>query len=76
MKLAFVFAALFVAAPAAAEDCAQIAEPLAYNACLARLGPAARAVPVGPAPIVRARTPARRAHGRRARAEMVFSVRK
>jgi hypothetical protein len=69
-----VFAlALLIASPAFAEDCARFAEPLAYNACLARQGPTARAAHVGAMP---ARGPMRRIraptyHGRR---EMVFSV--
>jgi hypothetical protein len=47
---AFVFA---IAAPAAAQDnpaCAKFDEPLAYNNCLARLGPQAHAVQGGPEP--------------------------
>ena len=76
MRLSLFLLALFAAvAPAAAEDaCAQLNEPLAYNACLARQGPASRAVHVGKAPA------AHRVHGhivvapRRGRASMVFSV--
>ncbi len=76
MRVAFL--ALWVvllAAPAAAGDpCAKFADALAYNACLARQGPASQVVHVGKAPA------AHRAHGqiatapRRGRASMVFSV--
>lgn len=51
---AFVLAAALIGAPASAEDnpaCAKFEEPLAYNACLARLGPPAHAtkgVPASP----------------------------
>ncbi len=75
MKAALLAIALLAAAPAAAENCAKYAAALAYNACLARQGPAARAVHVGKAP---AASPARRggaaATRRRGRNEMVFSV--
>jgi hypothetical protein len=69
---------LLAAAPAAADPCASFADPLAYNACLARQGPAARAVHVGQTPVGRA--PSRRARGeiaattRRGRSEMVFTL--
>jgi hypothetical protein len=33
------FGAAFIAAPAAADDCTKIENPLAYNACLAKQGP-------------------------------------
>ena len=84
MKRALVLLAL-MASPAWAEDCAKFADPLAYNACLARQGPAARAVHVGAAPA--AAGPAYRpaAHGRRVhsaivtrrgRSELVFTPRR
>ena len=74
MKLLLVIALLAAApAPAAAQDCSRYADPLAYNACLASGGPAARKVHVGAAP---ARRPAARAVSRRGRSRMVFSVRK
>jgi hypothetical protein len=71
MRTALLVLALLAAAPVAAETCAKYTEPLAYNACLARQGPAARAVHVRPAPAGRARRA-----GRRGRARMVFSVAK
>ncbi len=83
MRTALALIAILVGAPAAAEDCAKIEDPLAYNACLARQGPAARAVHVGAAPVggapaaVRARPG--RVHSqilvtkRRGRSELVFS---
>jgi hypothetical protein len=79
MKAALVLTALLAAAPAAAENCAQYADPLAYNACLARQGPSARAVHMTAAPA--AGVPRRAggrvvASGRRGRSEMVFSIRK
>ena len=88
MKTAVLVMTLFAAAPAAAENCAQYAEPLAYNACLARSGPPARALNLRPAPeAADARSPARVSRSaarrvqdgasvgrRRGRAEMVFSV--
>jgi hypothetical protein len=79
MKAGLVLIALLVAAPAAAEDCARYADALAFNACLARQGPAAGAVHVGSAPAagVPRRTGARVvASGRRGRSEMVFSIKK
>jgi hypothetical protein len=72
---------LLVFSPAAAEDnpaCAKFEDPLAYNACLARQGPIARAAPMRAAPGLHA--PGRRAAGRivatrgRKRGEMVFTV--
>ncbi len=51
--LAIGAAAVLVGAPARAEDnpaCAKYQEPLAYNACLARLGPPAHATRAIPAP--------------------------
>jgi hypothetical protein len=72
LGLAIALAAI----PAAARDCSGVADPMAYNACLASQGPAARKVHVGGAPVGRpsARPAARGA--RRGRSEMVFSVRK
>jgi hypothetical protein len=57
-------------APAWAEDnpaCAKFEEPLAYNACLAKLGPKAGATlavpePAGAAPAIRAAPAARSVH--------------
>ncbi len=76
MRAALALLTLIAAAPAAADPCAKFEEPLAYNSCLARQGPAARAVNVGKAP---ARAAA--AHGaatirRHGRSELVFSVRR
>ncbi len=65
MRLALTLAALVLAFPAAAEDCGRYADALAYNACLARQGPKARAAHVRAAPA--------RVKGRRGRSEMVFS---
>jgi hypothetical protein len=66
-----VFAlALLIASPAFAEDCGRFDDPMAYNACLARQGPAARAAHVGAIPKARGQV-VRRA-GRR---EMVFAPR-
>ncbi len=65
-------AVALLASPAWAEDCGRLADPLAYNSCLARQGPAARAAHVGAAPHGRD-------HGvvvRRGRSEMVFSPRR
>ena len=63
-----------------AEDCGKFADPLAYNACLARQGPAARAVHVGTAhvgasPAAR-RSPRVYSAPRRGRSHMVFSPRR
>lgn len=79
MKAALVLTTLLAAAPATAETCAQYADPLAYNSCLARQGPSARAVHMSAAPAagVPRRTGARVVPcGRRGRSEMVFSIRK
>ena len=88
MRTASLILLLLAAQPAAAEDnpaCARYQEPLAYNACLARQGPAARAVHLGGVPPSAAHTsdarPGRAAGRiantmRRGRSEMVFSVRK
>jgi len=79
MRTALLLVAALAAAPATAQDvpaCAKYADPFAYNACLARQGPAARAVHVGAAPVGHA--PSRRVGGRMAprarggRMEMVF----
>ena len=81
MRTALALMAILAGVPAAAEECAKFDEPLAYNACLARQGPAARAVHVGAAP-AGVRAPAPRVRGqifatsRHGRSEMVFSVRK
>jgi len=82
MRRALVLLAL-MASPAWAEDCAKFDDPLAYNSCLARQGPAARAAHVGAAP---AAAPAyraarlRRVHSaiviRRGRSELVFTPRR
>lgn len=82
MRTALALLAMLAAAPAAAEGpCAKFDDPLAYNACLARQGPAARAVHVGAAPAgVTVRAPIARARGRivaanrHGRSELVFSV--
>jgi hypothetical protein len=81
VRLLLAAAAILLAASAEAEDCSRLADPLAYNACLARQGPAARAVRVGAAPAGAARQAGtRRAAApvvsRHGRSEMVFSVRK
>jgi hypothetical protein len=90
MRQAFILAigigVLCVGAPARAEDnpaCAKYEEPLAYNACLARLGPSATgaiAAPDGESGEPRA-DGRRRAHGgleisreRRGRERMEFDV--
>ena len=65
--------ALLLATPAAAQDCARFDDPLAYNACLAKQGPAARAARVGPVP-ARAARPRGNVVARRGRSEMVFSI--
>jgi hypothetical protein len=72
MRMALTLAALLAAFPAAGEDCGRYAGALAYNACLARQGPKARAAHVGAAP---ARATGRRvgAARRNGRSEMVFS---
>jgi len=68
-----------LASPAAAAPCDHFEDPLAYNSCLARQGPPARAVHVGAAPTHAARPNARRIGGRifvtrpRGRSELVFS---
>ena len=79
MRTALILATALFAAPVAAQDaCGKFDDPLAYNACLARQGPTARAAHVQDAPTGRART--HRMHGRiattthRGRAEMVFKV--
>jgi hypothetical protein len=77
MRTALIALLWLAALPAAAEDCAKYEDPLAYNACLARQGPAARAVHMQAAPLVAGRR-APPAHsvvaGRRhERSEMVFS---
>jgi hypothetical protein len=76
MRAAALALLLLGAAPAAAEDCGKYAEALAYNACLARQGPQARAVQTGKAPALIDHRGRVAATGRRGRAEMVFSVRK
>jgi len=76
--------ALFVA-PALAEDnpaCAKYQEPLAYNACLARLGPPAHgaramASPPGDAAVIPGEPRVRGlvvTHGKRGRVRMEFDV--
>ena len=76
MRLSLALLGLFAAvAPAAAEDaCAKFNEPLAYNACLAHQGPAARAVHVGKAPVGHRVSGRIVVAPRRGRASMVFSV--
>jgi hypothetical protein len=86
MRRALLLFGLLVASPAAAEDnpaCAKFADPLAYNACLARQGPMARAAHVQAAPPrvgQGSRAPTRRVGGRivttrgHNRGEMVFTV--
>ena len=71
--------ALLLASPAWAQDCGRFEDPLAYNACLAKQGPtarAARAAHYGAAPVARAARPPANVVVRRGRSEMVFSVRK
>jgi hypothetical protein len=69
-----------LASPAFAEDCGKFADPLAYNACLARQGPAARATHVGRAPAVAPAYRPPRVHSaivtRRGRSELVFTPRR
>jgi hypothetical protein len=87
MRRALLLLGLLVFSPAAAAEdnpaCAKFEDPLAYNACLARQGPMARAAHVRTGPTRGApasRAPARRAGGRivttggRKRGEMVFTV--
>jgi hypothetical protein len=82
MRRVLLLLGVLAASPAAAQDnpaCAKFADPLAYNACLARQGPAARPAQMRGAPPRAARAPARRAAGRivangRKRGEMVFTV--
>ena len=82
MRATAALLAALLAAPAAAAPCDQFGEALAYNACLARQGPAARAVHLGAAPAGAGARTERRASGRIAiarghgRAEMVFTLRK
>jgi hypothetical protein len=86
MRRALLLLLVLVFSPAAAEDnpaCAKFQDPLAYNACLARQGPAARATQMRAAPMrgtPSLHAPGRRAAGRivatsgRKRGEMVFTV--
>ena len=92
MRQAFIFAigaaAVLVGAPARAVDnpaCAKYEEPLAYNACLARLGPRAPTTHGVPAPNEDPGAPyaggRRRVHGgfemsreRRGRMRMEFDI--
>jgi hypothetical protein len=81
MRRALLLLLVLVFSPAAAEDnpaCAKFQDPLAYNACLARQGPAARAAPMRGTPSLHApgRRPADRivATRGRKRGEMVFTV--
>jgi hypothetical protein len=39
LSAALVVGVALIAAPAAADDCAKIEDPMAYNACLAKQGP-------------------------------------
>ncbi len=73
--LAIGLGALLAGAPARASDnpaCAQYQEPLAYNACLARLGPHAPAAKAVAAPGDDAGAP--RAYGRRAASRIAIST--
>jgi hypothetical protein len=86
MRRALLLLGVLAFSPAAAEDnpaCAKFEDPLAYNACLARQGPVARAAHVRAAPphdLPAMRAAPRRAGGRivttngRKRGEMVFTV--
>jgi len=83
MRRALLLLGVLAFSPATAQEnpvCAKFEDPLAYNACLARQGPAARAVPTRAAPILRRSAPSRRVAGRivaasgRKRNEMVFTV--
>jgi hypothetical protein len=80
MKRLLLIGLLAAATPAAAKDCSGLADPLAYNACLASQGPAARAVHVGAAPAARpaqrAARPSGRVVSRRGRIHMEFPVRR
>ena len=72
MRATAALLAALLAAPAAAAPCDKFSDALAYNACLARQGPAARAVHLGAAPAARRanrRIVIPRAHSR---SEMVF----
>jgi hypothetical protein len=86
MRVAFGMLALLAGtAPALAQDnpaCAKYENPLAYNACLAKLGPKAGATRAESAPGYDGPAAVRRTHGlvtitrnRRGRVEAVFSVR-
>jgi len=65
-----------LAGPAYAGPCDRFEDPLAYNSCLAKQGPTARAVHVGPI----SQRPARRVRASifverpRGRSELVFKV--
>jgi hypothetical protein len=72
LGLAIALAAI----PAAARDCSGVADPMAYNACLASQGPAARKVHVGATPAARATRPRARVVSRSGRSHMEFSVRR
>jgi len=86
MRRALLLLGVLAFSPAAAQDnplCAKFEDPLAYNACLARQGPAARAAQMRAAPSRVApslHAPWRRAAGRivarsgHKRGEMVFTV--
>jgi hypothetical protein len=76
MRLLVLVALLAAAAPAAARDCSGVADPMAYNVCLASQGPAARKVHVGGAPTARVTRPRARVVSRRGRSHMEFSVRR
>jgi hypothetical protein len=78
MKRLLVIALCVAATSAAAQDCGRLSDPMAYNACLASAGPAARKVHVGAAPsraAVRAAPRSARVVTRRGRVRIVFSVR-
>ena len=69
MRAVYALLATLLAAPAAAAPCDKFSDPLAYNACLARQGPAARALPLHARGASR-RVGIARPHGR---AQMVFT---
>jgi hypothetical protein len=78
MRVAIVlFALLALGGAASAADnpaCAKFEEPLAYNACLAKLGPKAYPAAVAPAPATAHERHAAR-YDRRGRVRAVFSIR-
>ncbi len=79
MRALVALLAALLGAPAHAAPCDRFSEALAYNACLARQGPAAKAVPLRGKPAAGDSDKPRRATSRfvvsrpHGRAEMVFT---